>query len=607
MRPGFGVRIRVLMPLCPVAALCLLIFTIEAARGETSTGNPRSEESLASPDDDPSVTRAKPGTDTLDPGPLPPPLPAPAYADPGRIVNDDRWRIIESLGVNSRWYDPYHQNTLKGDRPVLFLGRDWFVNVTLISDTLVESRRLPTPVGIQQTHGGGSLDAFSGNDQLLTVENVVTSFSLIKGDTVFRPPDYEFRITPVFNWNYARARERGVLDIDPERGRTRFDDHVGFQELFVDKHLYNIDDRYDFVSVRAGIQNFDADFRGFLFLDNEPGVRLFGNYANNRLQYNVAWFRRLDKDVNSGLNGIFPFRNDDVFIVNSYVQDAPVPGFTTQGTVVYNRNREGDRSRKFDENGFLQRPAPVGSGRPHDYDVVYLGLNGDGHFGPCNLTMSGYWALGSDRPNPIANRTTDVNARFVAAEPSMDFDWLRLKAFGLYASGDHDPFDGHANGFDAIFENPQFGGGDTSFFQRQAIPFIGGGGVVLSARNALLPALRTSKEQGQSNFVNPGLVLLGGGADFDVLPELRVLADVSWLSFDNTATLRVLRNQGPIANHIGEDVSLALVYRPLFTNNVIVRVAGAVLIPGKGLNELFDDRNGKDPFYSTFTNVTFTY
>ena len=78
-------------------------------------------------------------------------------------------------------------------------------------------------------------------------------------------------------------------------------------------------------------------------------------------------------------------------------------------------------------------------------------------------------------------------------------------------------------GFDAIFENPQFAGADTSYFIRQSIPFVGGGGgVFLNGRNGVLMDLRSSKEEGQSNFNNPGTILLGAGADFDVLPELRV-------------------------------------------------------------------------------------
>jgi len=29
----------------------------------------------------------------------------------------DRWRLVEAVGVHSRWFDPYNQNTIKGDRP----------------------------------------------------------------------------------------------------------------------------------------------------------------------------------------------------------------------------------------------------------------------------------------------------------------------------------------------------------------------------------------------------------------------------------------------------------------------------------------------------------
>ena len=68
---------------------------------------------------------------------------------------------------------------------------------------------------------------------------------------------------------------------------------------------------------------------------------------------------------------------------------------------------------------------------------------------------------------------------------------MRAAPDALFQSGDKDPFDGKATGFDAILENPQFAGADTSFWIRQAVPLIGGGGVALSGRNGVLrePAL----------------------------------------------------------------------------------------------------------------------
>ncbi len=566
---------------------------------------PRSEEkgvedTPATGDTGPDILRRRPGAGA--PSPTAPDLPPPAL--PAEFVPvPDRWRIVESLGVSERWWDPYHQNTLKADRPLF--GDDWFLNVTLLSDSLVEPRRLPTPVGIQTTRSSGALDVFGDGEQLLLSQSLLLSVSLIQGDTVFRPPDWEFRLTAVQNWNHTIVQENRIIDIDPGEGRTRFDHDFGIQEAFVDRHLWNKSDRYDFDSIRVGIQGFSSDFRGFLFQDNAPGVRLFGNHWNNRLQYNLAWFVRMEKDINSGLNEKLSVRDDHLIIANVYLQDFPVLGFTVQGIVAYDRNREGNERPFFDKNGFLQRPAVMGDGRAHDYDVVYLGLNGDGHIGRVNLTFSGYWALGEDKRHPLAMRDVSINAFFGALEASMDFDWFRLKAFGLYASGDNDPDDGAANGFDAIFENPQFAGADTSFWHRQAIPFIGGGGVVLSGRNGLIPSLRSSKEQGQSNFVGPGIGMLGIGADFDILPQLRLSVNASYLDFENTSSLRRLRNQGRIDNHIGEDVSAALVFRPFFTENVVLRVSGAVFFPGDGLQQLFDDE--QSPFYSVLTNLILRY
>jgi hypothetical protein len=522
-----------------------------------------------------------------------------------RVPIPDRWRVVEALAVNEKLYDPYDQNTLKADRPI-FGTQDVFFNLAMISDTTFEPRRLPTPVGVQNNRKSGTLDLFGDGEQYGFVQNLIVSTALIKGDTVFRPPDYEFRFTAVANYNHQQVETFGTLYADPADGRRRDDWHIGPQDLFLDVHLRNKSDRYDFDSIRVGIQPFTSDFRGFLFQDNQPGVRLFGNWWNNRMQYNLGAFRRLEKDTNSGLNEWTNLRKDDVFVANMYYQDFPVLGFQMQGTVLYNRNRED--ARHYNENDFLQRPAPVGDGRSHDYDVVYVGMNADGHIDRVNLTLSSYLAVGEDDHNPIARQEQDILAYFAAGEASYDRDWYRLKAFALFASGDDDPLDGTAGGFDAVFENPQIAGADTAFWQRQSIPFIFGGGVSLQGRNGILPSLRTSKEEGQSNFVNPGILLVGAGADFDILPQVRLEANASWLHFQHTATLRLLRNQAEIDNEIGWDLSGAITWRPLFTQNVVLRLAGAVLLPGEGTQQLFDATgDGKDPLYSVLANLILTY
>lgn len=551
-----------------------------------------------------------------------PDRPAPTQEDPNRkgdlrpiavsnpnlphpvVPVPDRYRIVEAIGVNERWFDPYNQNTLKGDRPILGTN-DWFFSLGIISDTVYEPRRLPTPVSPTTSRNAGALDVFGGRDQTIFSETLIAALVLFKGDTAFKPPDHEYRLTLAFNYNRVEVEEDGVLNSDPAEGNIRRDSHVGLQELFWDKHLRNVSDRYDFDSVRIGIQPFNTDFRGFLFQDQQFGIRLFGNRDNNFYQYNLAWFRRIEKDLNSGLNDTSEsLRDDDVFIANIYKQDFPVLGYTSQATVVHNRNREGDNNEQFfDTNEFVQRPAPLGNGRPRNYDVTYIGYNGDGHLGRVNLTTSYYYATGHEDRNALFNDKTRIDAFFVAAEASVDFDWIRLRLSGLYASGDKDPFDNRSQGFDAIFENPQIAGADTSFWIRQPVANIGGGGVALSGRNGVLNSLRTSKEQGQSNFLNPGTTLIGVGADFDITPEWRLSLNANKLGFANTSSLEVYRQVGSIDKDIGWDLSASAIYRPFFTQNVIFRLSGAALIPGDGFEELYGDETS----YSILANLLLTY
>ncbi len=514
----------------------------------------------------------------------------------------DRWRIMESLGFKHPWYDPYNQNQLKADKPVI--GKDWFINLLGVSDTLIEPRSLPTPAAPQAPSEPGTNDTLGDVNQLIAAQTVIASAVLYKGDTTFKPPVYEFKATLAFNYNRVRTEETRALTIDPTFGETRDDGFVGLQELFFTWDYSSERPRYDFDDFRIGVQPFSSDFRGFLFQDNQPGIRFFGTRDSNRWQYNFAWFRRLEKDLNSGLNDITESpRKDDVFVANLYRQDFPFTGFTSQATLVHNRNRETDSF--YDSNGFIVRPAAIGRESPRTYDVTYLGYNGDGHIGRLNLTVSGYYAIGDQSSGVFVSEGTDIRAGFLAAEASMDFDWIRARVSAAYASGDDDPFDDRSTGYDAIFENPIFAGADTSYWIRQNVPLIGGGGVAISQRNGLLPDLRPSKEQGQSNFDNPGLRLIGIGADFDLTPQSRLSGNINQLWFDKTQILETARNQANINRGIGTDVSVAWIWRPFATQNAVWRLSGAALVPGSGFKDLYGDQ--KSLYYSVLGNLILTY
>jgi hypothetical protein len=530
----------------------------------------------------------------------------------------DRWRLIETLGlVRENLLDPYNQNTYKGDRPINraevpwlpIKGDDWFFVANLISDTVYEPRTFPIPVGVQTTQDPDRLDVFGNNFSTVLSQTFLVGAALLKGSTNFKPPSIEYRVTLAFNMNYVEVPERRVLFVEPSRGTTRFDHFVGVQEAFVDYHFTQFDtERFDFISIRAGIQPFQSDFRGFLFNDQQLGVRLFGSRDNNRFQFNLGAFWRLEKDTNSGLNSVVQRPRDDlVFIANAYRQDFLIPALTSQITVAYNRNRESDRI-EIDDNGFPVRPALLGDLRGRDYDVVYLGYNADGRIGRINLTASAYWALGENRNNVFTSQPASINAQFGAVEASYDRNWMRFRLSGAYASGDKDPFDNRETGFDAIFENPVFAGADTSYWIRQTIPFAGGGRAVsVNGRNGILNSLRSSKEQGQSNFSNPGLILTGIGADFDLTPQVRLSTNANHLWFENTQVLQVLRNEGSIPREIGFDLSAAAIWRPKANQNLVFRLSAAALLPGKGFRNLFDNLCTGREFISILANVVLTY
>ncbi|HEX7856551.1 MAG TPA: hypothetical protein VF503_22980 [Sphingobium sp.] len=560
--------------------------------------------------------------------------PPPPEAFPtDQIPLPDRWRILTGLcpakdgdrsiyGVFANLAlvchgqgDPYHQNVLKGDRPLAegkrpgFLkGDDWFLALTGISDTVFEPRTFPIPNGAPVSERP-DINIFGKDNSIVASQTFLFGGSLFKGATAFKPPEIEYRLILAYNVNYVNVPERQILSVDPTAPSHRLDHFLGVQEAFIDYHIRNVSDRYDFDSIRIGIQPFQADFRGFLFNDNQLGIRLFGNRDNNRFQYNLAVFWRLEKDTNSGLNTVVERPRDDfVFVANVYRQDFLIPGLTSQVTLVYNRNREGSRL-KFDDNGFPIRPALIGNFRPRDYDVFYVGYNVDGHIGRLNLTGSTYGALGRDSNNLFTGKAADIRAFFAAAEASMDVNWARFRLSGLYASGDGHPYDHTENGFDAIFENPIFAGADTSYWIRQSIPFIGGtvGPVALSQRNGVLNSLRSSKDQGQSNFNNPGTILAGAGGDFDLTPQFRLSANANHLWFENVATLQVLRNQANIHQDIGWDLSLSTIWRPKATQNIVFRLSGAMLLPGEGFKGLFTNNQRNSQYYSILANLVLNY
>ncbi len=550
---------------------------------------------------------------------------------PEYVPIPDRWRLglpdwnrferpLENPYQKGHWWDPYSQNILKGDFPVY--GQDVFVNLSAIMDTIFEARRVPTPTG-PSTASPDSADVFGNGDQLFLNHNFILSLSVFKGDTAFKPRDWEFRITGVYNFNFLQSKETGVVNVDVREGIARNRDFGSLQEFFVEYHLADLTPNYDFVSVRAGIQEFTSDFRGFIFSDENLGFRAFGNLGSNRQQFNAVYFRPLEKETNSGLNRLFETRGQHIGILNYFFQDLLALGYTGQVSAQYLHDSGGDH---IDSNGFVVRPAVTGlafnGSNPavHTIDSVYLGWTGDGHVGPLNVTHAFYQVLGRDTFNNLAGKPLDLNAQMAALEASMDFDWLRPKLSFFWASGDSKPLDGRGRGFDAILDNPNFAGGSFSYYVRQGIP-LPTTNLSLKGGNSLLTSLRSSKIEGQPNYVNPGVFIFGAGAEVELTPKVRLLLEANKLRFHHTESLELVLFQDHIRPDLGWDLSAGIRWRPLLIDNIIVNIGGAAFIGGDGFRDIYQSQtftfgpSGLEKttssknwvLYSGFLSVTLTY
>lgn len=541
------------------------------------------------------LPRAVPIAEAAAAEPLPP-------GDKVFVPMPDRWNISmpdwdrygkkgEYPYVGRRWWDPFNRNPAKGDYPVI--GSRTFFTFTGISDSLFEGRSLPTPSGVSAERPG-SEPFFGRGDQYFPVAAFRFAFDLFRGDTAFRPVDWRVRVQPAISINYLNTRERGVVNPDVRRGPTRVDNHIGLQEAFIEAKLLDLGPNYDFVSVRAGIQELSTDFRGFLAVVEQPGIRLFGNLLSNRIEYNLAFFDFLEKDTNSGFNEL-KRREQQLAVANLYIQDFLTLGYTTQFSFHFNKD---DASVHYDHNNVLVRPAPIGLIKPHDVRAYYVGWTGNGHIGRLNLSHAFYQAFGHDDLNPIAAQRIDINAQMAAAELSVDKDWLRIKGAFFWASGDDDPGDDEGRGFDAIVDIPVFAGGPFSVWNRQALRLTQTGTGVVSPLS-LLPSLRTSKDEGQANFVNPGVFLLYGGFDVELTPKLRGFVNTGYLRFHHTEPLEALLFQAPIRPNIGVDYGFGLQYRPPLSDNIVLVGGVAAMTLMEGLRDIYT----RNHFVSLFANL----
>ena len=459
---------------------------------------------------------------------------------------------------------------------------------------MIEPRTFPIPVGVQTTEQPGSNDVFGKQSTASSSsQTFIAGVALIKGNTAFMPPHIEYRLTLALNVNYvdvgraARAVRRAVARAPTASTMRSASRKPSSTIISATSPTASISTPSGSASSRSSF-----DFRGFLFHDQQLGVRLFGNRDNNRFQYNLAAIWRLEKDTNSRPQRHHSRRPRDDWIVhaNLFRQDFPFVGLTSQASLTYNINRERGEI-EVDDNGFPVRPALIGNLRARNYDVVYLGYNADGRIGRVNLTASAYAAarLGPEqrlhRP-----RTRAIQSFFVAAEPSyrLRLDPLprrrpvrerRRRSVSTISSAASTR---SSRTRSSPAPTPATGSARPSPSPAAAAPS--------RSTAATASSTRCARRRSRASPTSPiPARCCSASAPISTSPRsLRLSANVNHLWFHQTEMLRgaAHRRARSAATSAGTSRAAAI-WRPQATQNLVFRLSGAVLQPGTGFRDLF--------------------
>jgi hypothetical protein len=150
---------------------------------------------------------------------------------------------------------------------------------------------------------------------------------------------------------------------------------------------------------------------------------------------------------------------------------------------------------------------------------------------------------------------------------------------------------------------------------------LAGTAVNLKNPDGLVPSLRSSKTEGQSNFVNPGVKILGFGMDADVTPKLRAFLNANYIWFDHTESIERALHTNRVSDRLGFDLSLGVKYRPLLTENVIVGAGIGLFFPGDGFKDIYrrnadsvpgfgpqdEEAESDEVLWNALMTVTFTF
>ena len=278
-----------------------------------------------------------------------------------RVPIPDRWRlVVDARRRRALVGSVQPEQRLKGDRPVC--GDDWFFNLSA-SRTRVSSRAtLPTPVG-------GSRDRSAGQHRHRSAQRPARSLADLASSRLVYTRATRSSGRPTTSSASCRcststassSTSSARVNIDPAR-RHAPQRRATSASRSVRRQAPAQRVRPLRLRQRARRHPAVHDRLPRLPVPGQPlGVRLFGTRDNNRWQYNLGVVPAPREGHQQRLERRQPARcaTTTSSSPTSTARTCRCRASRSQGTVVYNRNREGDEQSTSTTNGFLERPAIV--------------------------------------------------------------------------------------------------------------------------------------------------------------------------------------------------------------------------------------------------------
>ena len=398
-------------------------------------------------------------------------------------------------------------------------------------------------------HGPAGRGLLRPPEPVLHHQNFSFSLDLFHGDAAFKPVDWRIKVTPVFNINNLNVNELGVVSPNVLKATERDRDLLRPAGVLRRDQAGRPEPRLRFRLAPARLAAVQQRLPRLPLQRHQPGGPPLRHPRRQPRPVQPGLLPPDGKGHQQRAEHVRQPPPEHGLSPTTTARTSSSPATRRRSASTYNHD-EPSRSSTTRTTSWCG-PTRSACSQPHEVDVVYLGWAGDGHIDRFNITHQFYWALGHDTLNPMANQPQDdqrpdVRHRSCPTTATGSASAPRSSAPRATTTSTTR----HATGFDTILDDPNFAGGEFSYWQPPGDPAVRR--QPASSGSAWCPTCVRARSRARANFVNPGLFLLNLGVDFELTPKLKLINNVNLLWFDTTNVARAVPLPGqhpPLHRH----------------------------------------------------------